>query len=132
MKDKSQGRPSKYGDEDKIAIAREYLTGDLSYGELAKKYGFENKETVRHFVDWYKQHYQVVIADQAKPPEHSPCSPVAPTMPQKAVQGTDKNKDKELEQARLKIAALELLIANAQKELGIDLIKKLGTKQSGK
>lgn len=129
MKDKLLGRPSKYAEKDKIAIAREYLTGDLSYGELAKKYGLENKETVRHFVDWYKSHYGVAIADPSTAQEGGPA---APSMPQKVVQGKDKDKDKELEQARLKIAALELLIANAQKELGIDLVKKLGTKQSGK
>jgi hypothetical protein len=45
---------------------------------------------------------------------------------------TSTDKDKQLKEALLKVEALELLIANAQKELGIDLVKKLGTKQPGK
>ena len=39
---------------------------------------------------------------------------------------------KALKEANLKIAALEMLIENAGKELGVDLVKKLGTKQLGK
>ena len=39
---------------------------------------------------------------------------------------------KQLKEANLKIAGLEMLIENAQKELGIDIRKKLGTKQSSR
>ena len=37
--------------------------------------------------------------------------------------------DKELSVARLKIAALEMMIQIAEQELGIDIRKKSGTKQ---
>ena len=36
---------------------------------------------------------------------------------------------KQLKDANLKVAGLEMLIESAQKELGIDIVKKSGTKQ---
>lgn len=39
---------------------------------------------------------------------------------------------KQLKQANLKVAAWEMLLQNAGKELGVDIVKKFGTKQSGK
>ena len=38
----------------------------------------------------------------------------------------------DLKEANLKVTALEMLIENASKELGVDLIKKFGTKQPKK
>jgi len=43
---------------------------------------------------------------------------------------TDKQLSKQLQEANLKIAGLEMLIETAQKELGVDIVKKYGTKQS--
>jgi len=37
---------------------------------------------------------------------------------------------KQLKQANLKIAGLEMLIETVQKELGVDFVKKPGTKRS--
>jgi hypothetical protein len=37
---------------------------------------------------------------------------------------------KQLKEANLKIAGLEMLIETAHKELGVDMVKKPGTKQS--
>jgi hypothetical protein len=91
---------------------------------LAKKYGLNNGEVVKGMVSWYKRHYDI---DQLPTAKHASVSPSAPA---EATVGTDK--DKQLKEALLKVEALELLIANAQKELGVDLIKKLGTKQPGK
>jgi hypothetical protein len=51
---------------------------------------------------------------------------------QKVTPGSDKAKDRQLEDALLKVEALELLLANAKKELGIDLLKKHGTKRPNK
>jgi transposase-like protein len=129
MKRKS-GAPAIYAEKDKIAIAREYLTGTLSHSQLAAKYGIENKETVRHFVYWYKKHYpdsEIIGSSSAA------AAQVAQTSQQaRPTSKESKDKDKQLQEAHLKIAALEMLIANAKKELGIDLIKKSGTKQSNK
>ena len=126
MKKQSSGAPAKYSAQEKIAIARQYLAGDAGYGQLGQQYGLP-KRTIIHFVNWYRRHYPEgeAVADKgtataAQPPAKTAASPA------------DRAKDKELEQARLKIAALELLLANAKEELGIDLVKKSGTKQSNK
>ena len=97
----------------KIAVARDYLTSDLGAGKLGVKYGL-SANTVQWFVKWYREKYPDGLVPE------QPASPKT----------TDT--DKALKEANLKIAALEMLIENAGKELGIDLVKKLGTKQSGK
>jgi hypothetical protein len=53
-------------------------------------------------------------------------------VPQQTALPKQSETDKALKEAHLKIAALEMLIENAGKELGVDLVKKPGTKQSGK
>jgi transposase-like protein len=116
MNNQKQGVPSKYPPDLKIAIAREYLSSDLGYGALGIKYGYPTT-TVIHFVKWYRDHY--------------PDDLIAVT-PSSADSKEDKAVSKQLAEANLKIAALEMLIQNAGKELGVDLVKKLGTKRSAK
>jgi hypothetical protein len=108
-----QGMAPIYENSLKIAVAREYLTSDLGAGKLGLKYGL-SKDTVKWFVKWYREKYPEGIV------------PEEPAVPKPT------DADKALKEANLKIAALEMLIENAGKELGIDLVKKLGTKQSGK
>ena len=112
MNTKNQGRESVYDSSLKIAVAREYLTGNLGYGALAKKYNVA-LVTVRHFVKWYKKHYPDGVESVQERNDNS----------------ADKQLSKELKEAHLKIAGLEMLIEIARKELGIDIIKKSGTKQ---
>ena len=112
-----QCRPAIYESGLKIAVAREYLTGNLGYKLLGKKYGIENYHTIRHFVRWYKKHYPdgeheaLLAADEGSFKD-------------------DKQLARQLKEANLKIAGLEMLIETARKELGIDIVKKPGTKQS--
>ena len=110
---KKQSQPLIYANSLKIAIAREYLTSDLGFGKLGAKHGLSTA-TVNYFVKWYRAKYPDGIIEQQT------------TLPQQS------DTDKALKEANLKIAALEMLIENAGKELGIDLVKKSGTKQSGK
>jgi NADP-dependent 3-hydroxy acid dehydrogenase YdfG len=110
---KKQSEGLIYENSLKIAVAREYLTSDLGFSKLGAKYGLSG-DTVEWFVKWYKTRYpKGVVPEEATVPKQS-------------------ETDKALKEANLKIAALEMLIENAGKELGIDLVKKLGTKQSGK
>lgn len=118
MNTKKQGREPVYDSNLKIAVAREYLTGNLGYGSLTKKYGLFSIGTTRHFVRWYKKHY-----------------PDGVTTPPVVTQPGVNNEtllSKQLKEANLKIAGLEMLIETARKELGIDIAKKHGTKQSSK
>jgi len=115
MNKKKNGVPETYSADLKIAIAREYLSSELGFGALGKKIGY-SADTIRHFVRWYRAHYPDGILVN-----ESPVSAVE-----------DKAVSKQLAAANLKIAALEMLIQNASKELGVDLVKKHGTKQSAK
>lgn len=116
MKKKGTGhRPPIYPESLKIMVAREYLTGDLSMLELANKHQLANSQVVQGFVRWY-QKWEALQQS----------APVA------APQKSDTGLTQELKDAQLRITALELLIKNAEKELGIDIVKKLGTKQPPK
>jgi transposase-like protein len=121
MNTNKQGRDPIYETSLKVAIAREYLTSDLGYTKLAKKYNLPGEFTVRYFVKWYRKRYP---------------DPVDQQVPGNAVKvdnsATNGDLEKQLKEANLKIAGLEMLIEIAQKDLGIDLVKKLGTKQSQK
>ncbi|HEU5052654.1 MAG TPA: hypothetical protein VFT78_06055 [Hanamia sp.] len=116
MNTHKQGRAPIYDNGLKIAIAREYLTSNLGYGLLAKKYGLP-LTTVTGFVRWYKKNYteDLQMVDKVE-----------------AVVSSDPEKKrllKQLKDANLKVTGLEMLIETAQKELGIDIVKKSGTKQ---
>jgi transposase-like protein len=100
----------KYDPALKITIAREYLSTDQGYGSLARKYNIA-PGTLPSLIRWYQQRYAEGASDQQ----------------QQATATSSQNKD--LQQAQLKIEALELLIEHAGKELGVDLVKKFGTKQ---
>lgn len=113
---KQRGRAEVYASAFKIAIAREYLTTSLGFTKLAKKYNLPGEATARHFLRWYRGKY--------------PDGTVEETVEMKDTKVPAA--DKELKEANLKITALEMLIENASKELGIDLVKKFGTKQSRK
>ena len=107
-----RGGVSVYPESLKITVAREYLTGNLSQHQLCEKYNLRNAVTVRDFVRWYER--------------WSPEQPLIP--PAAEAPGSSEA----LKEAQLRIMALELLIKNAEKELGVDIIKKSGTKQSPK
>jgi transposase-like protein len=110
-----------YDESLKIAVARDYLTGNLSYGQVAEKYNLPNRDVVRYFVRWYQENHQIQLPQAANLPQ------VASDQRPEGRQQTDS--DKELSDARLKIAALEIMIQIAEQELGIDIRKKSGTKQ---
>jgi transposase-like protein len=118
MKRKSSGRSPVYENSLKVAVAREYLTSNLSHKELGEKFNVP-RETVRHFVRWYQKHYP-----NAEMPQESVAVQSDTTNEKQLVQ--------QLKEANLKIAGLEMLIEIAQKELGVDIVKKPGTKQSPK
>lgn len=118
-KKKKGGRPDKYDAAFKITVAREYLQGDLGYGTLGSKYGL-SAETVRSMVLWYKKHYDQQMATHREPEAPQP----------QAMSATERELQRQLKEAQLKITGLEMLIEVAREELGIDIRKKPGTKQS--
>ena len=117
----SAGAIPVYDSSFKIAVARDYITGDYSQTQVAKKHKI-SEGTLRHFVKWYKEHF----------PE--------PDIPQSAIDAelqtqperTRDELEKELAFANLKITAFEILINNAEQEMGVDIRKKAGSKRSTK
>lgn len=107
-----------YDESLKIVAARDYLTGNLSYPQVAEKYQLKDGEVVRGFVRWYSRHYDTELSVSSS----SPPSGISPPL-------DEKNLEQELANANLKIAALEIMIEIAEKDLGIDIRKKRGTKQ---
>lgn len=110
-----------YDESLKIAVARDYLTGNLSYSQVAEKYSLPGGDVVRYFVRWYQKHHQFESSQVVS------LSPISNEQSPDSQQQTDLSK--ELSDARLKIAALEIMIQIAEQELGIDITKKSGTKQ---
>jgi transposase-like protein len=121
MKKKSEGSKTKYPNSFKIAIALEYLSGNLSSKELGEKYDLPHKDAAHYFVRWYKEHYP----NGVEPGEAVAEIPLE-------ISATHKGLASQLKDANLKIAGLEMMIEIAKKELGIDIRKKSGTKQSPK
>lgn len=115
---KNKGRDATYGSSLKITVAREYLTGNLGYGKLAVKYGLPHADTVRYFVRWYNSHY--------------PTPEIPPPAPESYDTEEVATLRKQLQEANLKVAGFEIMMQIAQKELGVDIPKKYGTKQSSK
>ena len=113
-----------YDESLKIAVARAYITGNLSFSQVAEKFKIAGgREVVGGFVKWYRKHYQEeLLSTNTSPPNLNKDNN---TEQQKRV----KELEKELSHANLKIAALEIMIEIAEKELGIDIRKKPGTKQ---
>jgi transposase-like protein len=109
---KKRKRTSKYDPKLRIAIAQEYLNTDMGYGSLSKKYGIA-ASTIKDFITWYNQKYTTGIE-----------VPVGDAL---EVTNSGGQTDSDL-----KVIALQLLIENASKELGVDLVKKFGTKQPKK
>lgn len=112
------GKIPTYEESLKVVIARDYLTGQLSYSQVAKKYNLPSGDTARYFVSWYKTWAEKNETEsQLFPP---------------AKQSYEQDLEKQLREANIRITALEMMIKNAEQELGIDIVKKSGTKQQGK
>jgi hypothetical protein len=111
------GKQLVYEESFKTALAREYLNGQLSFNQLAKKYNLPGGDTVRYFVRWHNKWLQQ---------QKEVGSILLSANPQQT------ELQQKLDQANLRITALEMLIQNAEKELGIDITKKFGTKQQGR
>src|SRR4051812_29282306 len=117
-KKKRAGRDTIYDEALKIAVAREYLKGELGYVKLGRKYMLSGS-TVRDFVTWYKTTFDVVSPAVNEPQP-------APERPLVSQPGTAKEiaLQQQLDDALLKIAGLETIIAIADKENGTSILKK--------
>lgn len=107
-------------------VASEYISGDDSALEVAERYGI-SKAQVYGWARRYKN---------GKEPFNEVSLTIMPKLrPQQQNSQSDIEKQNEellrkLEQANLKIAGLETMIDIAEDQLGVDIRKKSGAKQS--
>jgi transposase-like protein len=113
---KSGGRVSAFSESFKVQVAVEYLDGDYSCPQVAKKYELSTK-TVEWFVHWYRKNNPIIMVEESFEHDQTPLN-----------QQDHKALEKKLALAEMKIAALEKVIAIANEEYRTDLKKKAATK----
>jgi transposase-like protein len=110
------GRKNTFSNSFKVQIALEYLNGDYSYPQVAKKYDLK-EHNVEWFVSWYRKSHQLIMTEEPEETENSSLS-------SKDIKALEKK----LALAELKIAALEKVIAIANEDYRTDLKKKAATR----
>jgi transposase-like protein len=105
-----------YSDSFKVQVALEYLDGNYSCPQIARKYNIPVNRA-QYFVYWYRHVYQSVMEKEPEKTEDAPLS-----------SSERKDLERKLAMAEMKIAALEKVIAIANQEYRTDLKKKAATK----
>jgi transposase-like protein len=105
-----------YNEAFKLQVVAEYEKGDISVTALQKKYNITGNTTI---TKWVKKYGKSGLGSVNVTP------PTDIRISERLEAIVLKN---ELEQARIKIAALEALVDESSKLIGIDLKKKFGGK----
>ena len=110
------GKVSAFSESFKVQVALEYIDGEYSYLQIGKKYKLPPTQ-IRTFVIWYKKNQDQFMPEEPAPDEQNPLA-----------SKEQKELEKRLAIAEMKIAALEKVIAIANEAYGTDLKKKAATK----
>ena len=119
------GAKSKYPAPFRREVALAYEQGDLSYAQVAEKYGLKGRETVREWVKWLRKKSEIAPLTQEEMTEDE----------KHALDAKDlriKELEKQLEAERLLSLGLSMMIDIAEEELGVSIRKKSGSKQSSR
>ena len=111
-----RGRTPSYSASFKVQLALEYLDGDYSFTQIARKYELLPRQ-VEWFVYWYRKNQPRIVIEKPSEEEPSPLN-----------SKDSKDLEKKFVLAEMRIAALEKVIALANEEYGTDLKKKAATK----
>lgn len=119
-----QGKRRTFTAFEKYKVVHIVLQGKMTSGQAAVAYGIKNTGLIRNWVKQFKR--QNGELSSIKQQDMSKKKPV--------VQSADEIKtlEKELEEARLKVVALNMLIDVAEEQFKINIRKKPGAKQSPK
>jgi transposase len=104
-----------YSEAFKLQVVSEYEQGSVSFGKLQTKYRIPGNSTIQK---WVKRYGKNGLRAMMEVPNTVSISDKADNITLR----------KELEDARLKIVALEALVDASSKLTGIDLKKKFGGK----
>lgn len=115
------GRRFQYEASFRRKVAMEYLSGEISYGELVKKYQLKSPGNVQRWIKEYQKQQQELLPSGMEPPKEK--------FDQESSESA-KKLEEELRLAKIKIAALETMIDLAEEQFKIEIRKKSGTKPS--
>lgn len=115
------GAPHKYELSFKRKICEELLSGEITVGELSRKYNISGAGTIRRWLNWYQAEQSELVS--LHPMSNKPENNSEGEQDKTALQ-------KELELAKAKIATLETMIDIAEEQFKIEIRKKSGTKPS--
>lgn len=104
-------------------VARDYIFGDLSYPQVAEKYGLSSPHKVENWVRSYRKRSKIEEIEYAPMTEED-------KQDQKALKEQIAKLKKQLADAELRALAYDTMIDVAEEQLGIEIRKKPGTKQS--
>lgn len=107
--------------------ANEVLCGVFTVEEALGRHGLESAERLRHWVERTRRENQSMRAAASA----AACD-IAQMKKRKDEDGEAAKLREELEAARMRVVALETLIEVAERELGVRIRKKPGTKRSRK
>jgi transposase len=110
---------NRISDKHKEVVVKEYLRGNISYINLAKKHGVSSAVIFR----WVRQKLN---SDLSKPSKKESVKPEK----QEQLPTDIKQLQEQLRLARLENELLNTIIDIAEEQLDIDIRKKSGTKQS--
>ncbi|PKP35372.1 MAG: hypothetical protein CVT98_10205 [Bacteroidetes bacterium HGW-Bacteroidetes-15] len=116
-----RGRKSQHDLVFKQKVAREYMNGDCSYQQLSVQYGVGRPTICR----WVKRFYSELSVSEPTSTEMTDTE----KKELEALQRQNAELKKKLEYADLKAIAFETMIDIAEKQFGIAIKKKPGTKQ---
>ncbi len=115
-----KGRIAKYDNTLKRMIAKQYLDGDQSLGQVAKEYGLRRQQVSRWVHQFSSELSQEIGVAMMTQEEQNDLARL-----QKQVDELNKK----LEYERMRNFALETMADLAKTELGIDIRKNFGAKQ---
>ena len=116
-----KGRKGQHTLAFKLNVAKDYVNGDRSMQQVAEHYGVKTDNVFT----WVHRFYDELSGEKETTKEMTEAE-------QKELQALKKQNEelkKKLEYADMKATALEIMIDIAEKQLGIDIKKKPGTKQ---
>ena len=117
------GARSKYSHSFRVQVARDYETGDLSYSQIAEKYGLPSRELPKWWVRCYRKKSEIEVISLPPMTEEE-------EQEQKVLKKRISDLEKRLADAELRALAYDTLIDVAEEQLGLEIRKKPGTKQS--
>ena len=123
-KKKRRNAKSKYSPAVVRAVLYDVQTSSQTLAQIAAKYGLP-KGSGSMISKWVKKY----SSDFSSMEELQPATNNLPHASLSAKGGSGKELQKQLEEAKRKIICLETMIDIAEREIGVDIRKKSGTKQ---